>query len=69
MKIILNAFFAPAPLCADSEKDDEPVGLNLGSLIGDIRNMLSVMGLSYMIYDDYELLREIVNTYADNMCA
>ena len=23
------------------------------------------MGLSYMIYDDYELLREIVNTYAD----
>ena len=23
-----------------SEKDDEPVGLNLGSLIGDIRNML-----------------------------
>ncbi len=42
-----------------------PVGLSLGSVLGDIRNMLSVIGMSYLMYDDYELLEEIVDAYAD----
>lgn len=44
---------------------DYPVGLHLGSVLGSIRNMLSVVGMSYMLCDDYELMREIVDTYAD----
>ena len=44
---------------------DYPVGLHLGSVLGSIRNMLSVIGMSYMLCDDYDLLREIVDTYAD----
>lgn len=43
----------------------EPIGLNLGSVMGDVRNMLSVIGMSYMICDDYDLLKEIVADYAD----
>ena len=44
---------------------DAPIGLELGSVAGDIRNMLTLMGMSYMIYDDYELLDEIVSDYAE----
>ena len=48
------------------EKTDIPIGINLGSLMGDIRNMLSVVGMSYLIYDeDEELFADIVNTYAE----
>ena len=42
-----------------------PVGLNLGSVMGDIRNMTSVVGMSYLLYDeDEELFADIVDTYA-----
>ncbi|MBQ9938138.1 MAG: hypothetical protein IJO96_01260 [Oscillospiraceae bacterium] len=45
---------------------DVPVGLHLGSVIGDIRNILSVIGMSYIIYDDDELLfADIVDAYAE----
>lgn len=44
---------------------DYPVGLHLGSVLGSIRNMLSVVGMSYMLCDDYDLMREIVDTYAE----
>ena len=44
---------------------DYPVGLHLGSVLGSIRNMLSDVGMSYMLCDDYELMHEIVDTYAD----
>ena len=48
------------------EKADFPIGINLGSLMGDIRNMVSVIGMSYLIYDeDEELFADIVNTYAE----
>ena len=47
------------------EREDRPIGLHLGSVLGDVRNMLSVIGLSYAIFDDYDLLREIVDTYAE----
>lgn len=49
----------------NQRKDDCPIGLHLGSVLGNIRNMLSVIGMSYMICDDYELLREIIDTYAE----
>lgn len=45
---------------------DRPVGLEVGSVLGDIRNMTSVVGMSYLIYDeDEELFGDIVDTYAD----
>ena len=47
------------------ENYDHPVGLEMGSVIGSIRNMLSVIGLSYTLCDDYELMEEIVDTYAE----
>lgn len=45
---------------------DIPIGLNLGSVLGNIRDMTSVIGMSYLMYDeDEELLADIVDTYAD----
>ena len=45
--------------------NDKPIGLHLGSVLGNIRNILSVMGMSYMICDDFDLFAEIIDTYAD----
>ncbi|PHV71688.1 hypothetical protein CS063_03755 [Sporanaerobium hydrogeniformans] len=47
------------------EEKTGPVGLNLGSIFGSIRDMLSVVGMSYLMCDDFELLQEIVDTYAE----
>lgn len=48
-----------------SDTDREiPVGLNCGSLIGYMRNLLGVEQLSYLIADDPELYAEIVDTIA-----
>lgn len=45
---------------------DLPVGLFLGSVLGDIRSMVSVIGMSYLIYDeDEDLFADIVDTYAE----
>lgn len=45
---------------------DIPVGLSVGSVLGDIRNMVSVVGMSYLMYDeDEELFVDIVDTYAE----
>ena len=45
---------------------DVPVGLHLGSVLGDIRNMTSVLGMSYLLYDEDEnLFADIVDAYAD----
>lgn len=49
----------PAP-----ENRDIPVGLHLGSLIGQMRNMLGVEHLSYLYIDDEELFKEVI----DVMC-
>jgi len=46
----------------DPTKRDIPVGLHLGSYIGNMRNMLGVQELSYLYADDEELYVEIVNT-------
>ena len=43
-----------------------PIGLCLGSVMGQIRDITTVMGMSYLIYDeDEELFADIVDTYAD----
>ena len=42
-----------------------PIGLNMGSVMGEIRNILSVVGMSYLLCDDYDLLKEMIAQYAD----
>ncbi len=50
----------------ENRPTDRPVGLQIGSVLGDIRNMTSVVGMSYLIYDeDEELFADLVDTYAD----
>ena len=50
----------------ETRPTDVPVGLHLGSVLGEIRNMTSVLGMSYLLYDeDEELFADIVDTYAD----
>ena len=45
---------------------DVPVGIHLGSVMGNIRNICTVIGMSYLIYDeDEDLFADIVDTYAD----
>ena len=48
------------------DKSDAPIGLHLGSVLGDIRSMCSVIGMSYLMYDDdEELFADIVDAYAE----
>lgn len=55
---IINAF-------QEKHNADIPVGLHLGSVMGQIRDMCTVTGMSYLMYDeDEELFAEIVDTYA-----
>jgi len=45
---------------------DRPIGLHLGSVLGEIRDITTVLGMSYLIYDeDEELFADIVDTYAE----
>jgi len=45
---------------------DRPVGLEVGSVLGRIRDMTSVVGMSYLMYDeDEDLFADIVDTFAD----
>ena len=47
-------------------KTDSPVGLHLGSVMGEIRNITSVVGMSYLMYDEDEtLFADIVDAYAE----
>lgn len=50
----------------ETRPKDVPVGLHLGSILGSIRNITSVVGMSYLLYDeDEELFADIVDTYAE----
>lgn len=50
----------------ETRPKDRPVGIYLGSVLGDIRNMTSVVGMSYLLYDeDEELFADIVDAYAE----
>ena len=49
-----------------SDGGDRPVGLYLGRVMGGIRDMATVVGMSYLMYDeDEDLFADIVDTYAD----
>ena len=50
----------------ETRPKDIPIGLHLGSVMGQIRDITTVMGMSYLIYDeDEELFADIVDTYAE----
>jgi len=50
----------------ETRPSDIPIGLNVGSVMGQIRDMTTVMGMSYLMYDeDEELFADIVDTYAE----
>lgn len=50
----------------ETRRTDIPIGLQLGSVLGTIRDMTSVVGMSYLIYDeDEELFADIIDTFAD----
>ncbi|MBR6765003.1 MAG: hypothetical protein IKM06_00820 [Clostridia bacterium] len=50
----------------ETREKDIPIGLHLGSVMGSVRDMTTVMGMSYLIYDeDEDLFRDIVDTYAE----
>ena len=52
-------------LKAEDETRDLPMGIFLGSLYGNIRNMLGVEELSYLAVDDEDLYIEIIDTEAE----
>ena len=48
------------------ETRDVPRGIWVGSVLGDIRSMVSVVGMSYLLYDEDEtLFADIVDAYAE----
>ena len=50
----------------ETRPQDIPVGISVGSVLGRIRDMTTVAGMSYLIYDeDEELFADIVDTYAE----
>ena len=50
----------------DERPYDRPLGLHLGSVMGNIRNICTVVGMSYLMYDeDEDLFADIVDTYAE----
>ena len=49
-------------LAAESKTRTEPLGLHCGSMFGQIRNWMGVVGISYLYADDEELYAEIIDT-------
>lgn len=47
------------------ELRDRPVGIHCGSLMGNLRNIIGVEGISYIYMDDEPLFREMVATIAE----
>ncbi len=58
-------------MALEKMKDDanrqHPIGLHCGSLFGQIRNWIGVEGSSYLLIDDEDLYREIIDTVG-NLC-
>lgn len=44
---------------------DTPLGLHCGSLFGHVRDVIGIVGISYLQMDDQALFREILDTVAD----
>ncbi|NLN05251.1 MAG: hypothetical protein GX166_10620 [Clostridiaceae bacterium] len=49
----------------ENHPKDLPFGIHCGSLMGNIRNMLGVLHLSYLYVDDEDLYTEIIDTFGD----
>ena len=50
----------------ETRPQDIPVGIGAGSVLGRIRDMTTVMGMSYLLYDeDEELFADIVDAFAE----
>ena len=50
----------------ETRPKDIPIGLHLGSVMGSIRDITTVRGMSYLLYDeDEELFADIVDAYAE----
>ena len=50
----------------ETRPTDIPIGLHLGSVMGQIRDITTVVGMSYLMYDeDEDLFADIVDTYAE----
>ena len=56
---------AIASIASGEAARDWPLGIYCGSLLGHIRDILGVVGMSYMMADDPDLLREIIDTVGD----
>ena len=61
-----HSFFSEGGLdVLKDESRSQHYGLYCGSLLGDIRNWLGMVNLSYLMVDDEELFGEMVETVAD----
>ncbi|MBE6646519.1 MAG: hypothetical protein E7611_02615 [Ruminococcaceae bacterium] len=50
----------------ETRNKELPVGLHLGSVLGQLREITTVVGMSYLMYDeDEELFADIIDTFAD----
>ena len=50
----------------ETRPQDVPVGISVGSVLGSIRDITTVMGMSYLLYDeDEDLFADIVDAYAE----
>ena len=49
----------------DATDRDVPIGLHCGSLFGKVRDWCGIVGLSYMLADDEDLVDEIIGTVGD----
>lgn len=50
---------------AESENRENPLWLHCGSLYGNLRDMVGIVQLSYILSDDEDLYAEIIDTMAD----
>jgi uroporphyrinogen-III decarboxylase len=48
---------------------NKPIQIWCGSMVGHFRDWMGVENLSYMLYDDPELIREMVEVNSDMICA
>lgn len=74
----LELYLPKMQFCADRVKEEVikkfnearsyeiPFGLHVGSVLGQIRDMTTVVGMSYLMYDEDEtLFADIIDAYAD----